>query len=124
MAEHRTSRFPDPPASGSAGGSASRLREAIDSGGTADKVPFPDPAAAPLGTDDEAAGTPPGATRTGAAHRSATAGATAPPAVDERGRPFDDRGVEFPGTSFSTAVMVLMGLIAVLAVAGVALFTA
>ncbi len=36
-----------------------RLRRAIDSGRTGDKVDFPDPAVAPLGTDDEAAGTPP-----------------------------------------------------------------
>lgn len=35
-----------------------RLRAAIDQGRTAGKVAFPDPAAAPLGTDDEAAGRP------------------------------------------------------------------
>jgi hypothetical protein len=35
-----------------------KLRHAIDSGHTRDKVAFPDPAAAPLGTDEEAAGTP------------------------------------------------------------------
>ncbi|WP_395014857.1 hypothetical protein [Dongia sp.] len=35
-----------------------QLREAIDRGATGDKVDFPDPAAAPLGTDDEAAGRP------------------------------------------------------------------
>lgn len=34
------------------------LRRDIDKGLTGDKVDFPDPAAAPLGTDDEAAGTP------------------------------------------------------------------
>lgn len=33
------------------------LRVMIDSGKAADKASFPDPAAAPLGTDDEAAGT-------------------------------------------------------------------
>lgn len=37
---------------------ADRLRQAIDNGRTGDKVAAPDPAAAPLGTDDEAAGTP------------------------------------------------------------------
>jgi hypothetical protein len=37
---------------------ASELRAAIDSGQTKDKVAWPDPAAAPLGTDDEAGGTP------------------------------------------------------------------
>jgi hypothetical protein len=36
----------------------SQLRADIDSGETGDKIPFPDPAAAPLGTDDEAGGAP------------------------------------------------------------------
>lgn len=36
-----------------------RLRDDIDSGKTQDKVRYPDPAAAPLGSDDEAAGNPP-----------------------------------------------------------------
>jgi hypothetical protein len=35
------------------------LRRRIDHGELGDKVDFPDPAAAPLGTDDEAAGHPP-----------------------------------------------------------------
>ncbi len=37
-----------------------QLRNDIDQGRTGDKVRFPDPAAAPLGTDDEAAGHGPG----------------------------------------------------------------
>jgi hypothetical protein len=36
----------------------SRLRADIDAGTTGDKTPGEDPAAAPLGTDEEAAGTP------------------------------------------------------------------
>jgi len=36
-----------------------KLRHDIDSGRTGDKVAFSDPAAAPLGADDEAAGVPP-----------------------------------------------------------------
>ncbi|MDJ0388242.1 hypothetical protein QMO56_08965 [Roseomonas sp. E05] len=36
-----------------------KLRHEIDSGRTGDKVAFSDPAAAPLGADDEAAGVPP-----------------------------------------------------------------
>lgn len=40
---------------------ADLLRHEIDSGRTGDKVAYPDPAAAPLGTDDEAAGHPPSA---------------------------------------------------------------
>lgn len=38
---------------------ADQLRSAIDREGQGDKVDFPDPAAAPLGTDAEAAGNPP-----------------------------------------------------------------
>jgi hypothetical protein len=38
-----------------------QLRAAIDSGKTGDKVAASDPAAAPLGTDDEAGGAPPSA---------------------------------------------------------------
>jgi hypothetical protein len=37
---------------------ADQLRRDIDSGATGDKVRASDPAAAPLGTDEEAAGTP------------------------------------------------------------------
>ena len=37
---------------------AQELKGAIDAGRTGDKVAFDDPGAAPLGTDDEAAGTP------------------------------------------------------------------
>jgi hypothetical protein len=36
----------------------SQLRDDIDAGRTGDKVDWPDPAAVPLGTDEEAAGTP------------------------------------------------------------------
>ena len=42
-----------------AGNTSAQLRDDIDSGRTGDKVSWPDPAAAPLGTDDEAAGMPP-----------------------------------------------------------------
>ena len=42
---------------GKQGHSQEKLRGRIDSGQTGDKVPYPDPAMAPLGTDDEAAGT-------------------------------------------------------------------
>lgn len=39
-------------------GNPSLLKKDIDQGLTGDKVSYPDPAASPLGTDDEAAGTP------------------------------------------------------------------
>jgi hypothetical protein len=41
------------------GNTTAQLRDDIDHGRTCDKVDAPDPAAAPLGTDEEAAGTPP-----------------------------------------------------------------
>lgn len=41
------------------GATTDQLRDDIQSGRTGDKVPGFDPAAAPLGTDDEAAGAPP-----------------------------------------------------------------
>ncbi|TCT02151.1 hypothetical protein [Aquabacter spiritensis] len=47
------------------GSDGARRRAAIDAGETRDKVSYPDPAAAPLGTDDEAAGTRPAVEGTG-----------------------------------------------------------
>ena len=41
------------------GATLEQLRADIDSGRTGDKIPAPDPAIAPLGTDDEAAGLAP-----------------------------------------------------------------
>ena len=46
-----------------------QLRSDIDSGRTGDKVDWPDPATAPLGADDEAAGTPPSPERVKLARR-------------------------------------------------------
>ena len=51
---------------------SAQLRDAIDRGWTGDKLPWPDPAAAPLGTDDEAAGTPPPRVRIDRAYRAET----------------------------------------------------
>jgi hypothetical protein len=48
---------------------ASQLRHKIDRGETRDKVASADPAAAPLGTDEEAAGTPLSAEAVAMAHR-------------------------------------------------------
>ncbi len=44
--------------SGRPGSTPAQLRADIDAGKTGDKVAWPDPAAAPLGTDEEAADTP------------------------------------------------------------------
>ncbi|WP_306117856.1 MULTISPECIES: hypothetical protein [unclassified Roseitalea] len=51
---------------------ADRLRHDIDTGRTGDKVSYPDPAAAPLGTDAEAAGAPPTPSQVDMAHRAET----------------------------------------------------
>ena len=56
-------------------GSVERLRADIDRGRTGDKIDWPDPAAAPLGTDEEAGGTP----------IDAATGAAAPQAETIRG---------------------------------------
>ncbi len=52
----------------------SRLRADIDSGRAGDKTDFSDPAAAPLGTDAEAGGTPPGDAEIARARDAETAG--------------------------------------------------
>jgi hypothetical protein len=46
-----------------------QLRAEIDSGRSGDKIAASDPAAAPLGTDDEAGGTPPTRDQVAMAHR-------------------------------------------------------
>jgi hypothetical protein len=54
---------------GSPAPTTAQLKEDIDRGAAGTKVAAPDPAAAPLGTDDEAAGTPPSAPAVLTAHR-------------------------------------------------------
>ncbi|MGH1571052.1 succinate dehydrogenase, cytochrome b556 subunit [Methylobacterium sp. P31] len=73
---------------------AQELKGTTDSGRTADKVDFADPAAAPLGIDDEAAGTPDTPRRVAAAMRQELEGGSGEkgrggrsPAVAARPRP-------------------------------------
>lgn len=73
------------------------LRRRIDNGELGDKVSFPDPAAAPLGTDDEAAGFPP------TEHESALA--------DQQNRP-----APHPTTRFMTGFTAIIVLITVVAI--------
>lgn len=63
---------PNTSANGQGAADAARLRDEIDRGGTGDKVAFTDPSAAPLGTDDEAAGAAPSSAqvRTAAQHET------------------------------------------------------
>lgn len=62
-------------------------RDDIDAGRTGDKVGFPDPAAGPLGTDDEAAGNPISPEQLHLARRAERAcGAASPDAERRPGR--------------------------------------
>jgi hypothetical protein len=60
-----------------------QMRDAIDSGATGEKVGYPDPAAAPLGTDAEAAGKSPTPTER---RLEANTQVAHPPAVPPDGR--------------------------------------
>jgi hypothetical protein len=51
---------------------AAQLKNDIDRGRTDDKIAWPDPAAVPLGADEEAAGTPPSAAAVAQAHADET----------------------------------------------------
>lgn len=83
------------------GSTTSQLRDDIDSGRTGDKVDWSDPAAAPLGTDAEAAGTPPNRREAGVAR------------VRETTRPGDSVSTRWrPGASW-----VLVGVVIVLVAA-------
>ncbi|WP_422028446.1 hypothetical protein [Roseovarius sp.] len=87
-----------------------RLRDHIDRGGAADKAAAADPAAAPLGTDAEAAGKPPTAEEVAVAS-SAEAG-RAEPADRKRGP------AELQGSRLRPRVLLALvaGAIAVIAV--------
>ncbi|MFN3207972.1 MAG: hypothetical protein ACE369_03035 [Roseovarius sp.] len=94
--------------SGAAG--AARLRDRIDRGAGGDKVAFQDPAAAPLGTDDEAAGTPPSATQVSMAMQQE---GTRSPSADRKPGPEDIQGDGAP----RPARWIVAGLLALAAVA-------
>ncbi len=87
---------------------SAQLRDDIDSGRTGDKVDFPDPAAAPLGTDDEAAGISPAGEDV--AHARVQEGAAGPePVVGRRRRVM---GIVF--VILAVGVLLAMGLLAFL----------
>jgi len=64
------------------GSTPEQLRHDIDKGRAGSKIDYPDPAAAPLGTDDEAAGTPPSPAAVDTARRHETAAAPVTPSPD------------------------------------------
>jgi hypothetical protein len=62
-----------------------QLRAEIDSGRSGDKVAASDPAAAPLGTDDEAGGNPPTRDQVAMAHRHEAGRPVSSPTMDRAG---------------------------------------
>ncbi|RAI43787.1 hypothetical protein [Rhodoplanes roseus] len=79
-----------------------RLRNDIDSGRTRDKVQVSDPAAAPLGADEEAAGTPVTAERVAKSRRAELAEGGAAPRHDGLGSAWILIGVV---VAFATAIV-------------------
>jgi hypothetical protein len=77
--------------------STDRLRHDLDQGRGRDKIPFPDPAAAPLGTDDEAAGMPPTRFRIALArvYEIRDGNGVGPGATDERARALSAESFDF-----------------------------
>lgn len=91
-----------------------QLRDDIDSGRTQDKVAHSDPAAAPLGTDDEAAGAPPTAEQVSVARRH-EAGREPRPSPMERTQRTPSTGPA------GRLVWLIVGFVVVCTVAGIAL---
>ena len=77
---------PSPPPPAGSAATTAQLQRDIDSGATGDKVPILDPAAAPVGTDAEAAGTPPSPQVVAATRRAEQAGSAPEPSGLGHGR--------------------------------------
>src|SRR5690349_2280764 len=102
-----------------------RLKADIDSGRLGDKIAFPDPSAAPLGTDDEAAGSPPTPERVAEAREGELRSAReiGPSAGEERSRRIDGEADGLPRTGLAPILISLVvGLM--IAAAVVVLLTA
>jgi hypothetical protein len=88
---------------------ADQIRRAIDSGRSGEKVDVADPAAAPLGTDAEAAGTPPSA-----GERRSTATTEVHPTRPEAGKTANPRGgpgAIWVGVGLGVGAAVVLGLL-------------
>jgi hypothetical protein len=99
---------------------AAALRQALAHGQGGDKVNFSDPAAAPLGTDDEAAGTPPTQEQIRMA-AAAELGPLRPKAAPQSRRtPADRAGHRFPGrlALWLTAMIVAVILVVLMLLGG------
>lgn len=110
---------PDPDETVPRSSAPERLRKAVDSGRSGEKTPFSDPAAAPLGTDDEAAGTPlpPAEGAAALAEVNGDGAARSAPAVsnEDRGRTPTRRIWTWWHWAFVVAGFVALALLAALA---------
>ena len=88
-----------------------QLRDDIDQGRTGEKVNVPDPAAAPLGTDEEAAGTPLDGAVVAKVRERELAKAPRRPGYEARRANDDERGKRRIGPSLM--IVGALGLLAV-----------
>ena len=98
---------PPPEPSDQLARNAAQLKASIDAGRTGDKVAVSDPAAAPLGTDEEAAGTPVGPWEIAQAHEAEHSGA----AKDTRSAELVHNTGKKPGASMGVMVGVVVALL-------------
>ncbi|MDO5759277.1 MAG: hypothetical protein Q4P24_17870 [Rhodobacterales bacterium] len=91
---------------------AARLRDDIDKGRTGDKVGFPDPAAAPLGTDAEAAGASPTSAEVRTARRHELGG-PAGPASAPGPRPVGTGGTPQSQRKSWTVILIIVALVVI-----------
>lgn len=99
----------DEPAAPPPTADAQRLRDRIDSGRTGDKIPAEDPAAAPLGTDDEAAGTRPA----GRISPTPESGVRWPPGHEKGREAGSARGLGIAVASTLAVVLVVLAVVIV-----------
>lgn len=104
------------------GSTVSQLKHDIDSGRTGDKVNYPDHAAAPLGTDDEAGGTPNTPEQVHAARMAENSRPLDAPGTDTRGNPGGEATRDAGGSSARwVGIAVLAIAVAIIAYLAVSL---
>ena len=94
------------------GATADQLRSDIDSGRAQDKVPNSDPAAAPLGTDAEAAGNPPTVEEVELARQREVSGRASRAAAESRDTSATEDGAP-RRIAFALLAIVVLGVVVV-----------
>jgi hypothetical protein len=98
---------PPPEPSDGVSTNPAQLKAAIDAGRTGDKAAALDPAAAPLGTDEEAAGTPAGPWAVSQAHEAEHSRA----AAEAQSPDLADNTVRKPGVGMGLMIGVVVALL-------------